>query len=739
MELTQKWRLSIIATALSFVLTGCGSSDDDDDAASNNVAPLISSSAIMTAIEDTQYTYQLAVNDPDDANDGTQLTYTLTNAPNGMSISNTGLISWTPIEGVLTSGAVTVSVSDGGEDNAQSASQSFEVLVTPVNDAPVVSAIAAQSVDSGSTFTYQIQVSDVDDTDTANDIHFELVSGPSGLTISPLGLITYTSAVAETTATDIAVQVTDGGEDGAAPVQVTFNLNEKYFYTISGSLNNYFNGEAISEGVVNLSNGEVVVSTSTSDTQGLFSTKVQDTLLSDRLTLVADATDYSEAALSISRNELTQSHNLLLQPVHASISFDATQASELAVDGNVLVNLPENSLVDLNGNLVSSAVVAELTVINPAIDIEMMPGDMLTTNSANEIVPIESFGAITVSFTDDAGNKLQLATNKEAQIQIPVAGSNPPATIPLYYFNTTSGLWVEEGEAQLVAINGESFYQGNVSHFTTWNADMIYDTILVNGCVQDEEGNLLNGARVISDGRDYLGRSLTFSNMDGTFSIPVKRNSTVLLGATIGFQSRTSIINTDEADITLAECLVLSEALTKITLNWGEAPRDLDSHLFITDTEGNQNHVYYGNSEVTINDTIIYLDVDDVTSYGPEVISIPQFPVEGSYHYYVHNYSGAPDINSATTRVEFIFRNEQRIFSPPTEGVTEWWHVAKIEKDSEGQLVLTSINEWVDEPVAVQSVSAQARQNVLSVVPIKQINAIVKGLINSKYYDKQVN
>jgi hypothetical protein len=649
-----------------------------------------------------------------------------------MTINNTGLISWTPLEGVLTSGTVSVTVSDGGEDEAQQAVQDFGVIVTPVNDAPFVSAIAAQSIDSGSTFTYQLLVSDVDDTDTENDISFELVAGPTGLSISPSGLMSYTSSVLETMSTDISVQVTDGGEDGVAPVQVSFNLNEKYFYTISGITINYFNGEVIPDSVVSLSNGNLVVNTTTSDAEGLFTSKIQDIQLSDRLTLVADATDYSEAALSISRNELTQEHNLLLQPVHASISFDATQVSELAVDGNVLVTLPENSLVDLNGNLVSSAVVAELTVINPAIDIEMMPGDMLTTNSANEIVPIESFGAITVSFVDSAGNKLQLAPNKVAQIKIPVAGTNPPATIPLYYFDTTSGLWIEEGEALLVSVNDESFYQGNVSHFTTWNADMIYDTIIVNGCVEDEDGNLLNGARVISDGRDYLGRSLTFSIDDGTFSIPVKSHSTVLLGATIEFQSRTSIINTFEEDITLAECLVLSEALTKITLNWGEAPRDLDSHLYITDAEGNESHVYYANSEVTINETIIYLDVDDITSYGPEVISIPQFPVEGSYDYYVKNFSDSPDINPATTRVEFIFNNEQHIFSPPTDGITKWWHVAKIEKDADGQLLFTAINEWSEEP---QSVTVQSSQRQQSVVPIKKIESIVKGMINSKYYD----
>ena len=61
MELTNKWRLSVVATALSFVLTGCGSSSDDEDEVIKNIAPLISSSAVVTAIEDSEYLYQLTV------------------------------------------------------------------------------------------------------------------------------------------------------------------------------------------------------------------------------------------------------------------------------------------------------------------------------------------------------------------------------------------------------------------------------------------------------------------------------------------------------------------------------------------------------------------------------------------------------------------------------------------------------------------------------------------------------
>lgn len=838
MDFTPNWRPSIIAAALSIALVGCGSSDSDDSAPEQdkNIAPQITSSAIVTAIEDIAYSYQITVTDPDDSNNGTDIDYELTNAPEGMLISDMGLITWTPIEGVLTSGTVTISASDGGEDGATAATQNFEVIVTPVNDsplitstlmltavedtlytsqvvvedsddlleglhfslenapegmvidatglvswtptegvltsgevtltvadggednavaatdifevivtpvndAPTVSLITEQTVNAGETFTYQLAVSDVDDLNVENDISFEMISGPAELTISATGLISYNSAVTETTLTDISISVADGGEDGAAPAIVSFSLDEKFFVAVSGSTINYFNGENIVDSSVMLSNGYTQSQLATSDADGNFSILIQDTEITDRLTLSADATGFAEAAISFSSSELAQAHNLLLLPVHQTVSFDASQVNELSVEDTLLVTLPEDSLVNANGDLAETAVLAELTIINPAIDIEMMPGDMLTINEAGEIVPIESFGAITVSFEDENGNPLQLAEGKTAEIRIPAVGSFPPSTIPLYYFDEISGLWVEEGEATLMNDNGQSYYAGNVSHFTTWNADRIYETVFINGCVADVEGTRLTSARLNSDGRDYFGRSVTYSDSNGDFSLPVRQNSSMLIGASLGFQSRTEIMATGSEDITLPECLVLSEALTKITLNWGEAPRDLDSHLFISQGDTELGHVYFGNREVTIEGSVIYLDVDDITSYGPEVISIPSYPVAGVYDYFVYNYSSSPAIDPATTRVEVIFNNEQYLFTPPTEDITLWWHVAQIEKSAEGILTFTPMNEWVDAPDRTpQSLSLPSSYSTqaapLKALPLKAIDSLVNELINSKYYVK---
>ena len=55
-----------------------------------------------------------------------------------MIISDGGLLTWTALEGVTTSGVVTLTVSDGD----LTAIEEFEIIVTQVNDVPVITSVA---------------------------------------------------------------------------------------------------------------------------------------------------------------------------------------------------------------------------------------------------------------------------------------------------------------------------------------------------------------------------------------------------------------------------------------------------------------------------------------------------------------------------------------------------------------------------------------------------------------------
>jgi hypothetical protein len=81
----------------------------------------------------------------------------------------------------------------------------------------------------------------------------------------------------------------------------------------------------------------------------------------------------------------------------------------------------------------------------------------------------------------------------------------------------------------------------------------------------------------------------------------------------------------------------------RIILNWGLKPPDLDSHLTgdSSNTSGlPRYHVAYFNQVVRAanGDTIAFLDHDDVTSFGPETITIFKF-FPGTLRYKIHDYT----------------------------------------------------------------------------------------------------
>ena len=190
-----------------------------------------------TATEDMPYSYPLQVTDIDDTNNGSDLFFTLTNAPSGMTVSNTGVISWTPLEGVPTSGTVTVTVEDGNEDGstptlANNGQINFSITVTPVNDSPTITSTASTSAIEGVQYSYQVTEGDPDDTgfganaSVGGGLTIALSNAPAGMVVDPdTGLITWTPGNGVLTSGMVTVTVTDGGEDGSVPAVQTFTVS----------------------------------------------------------------------------------------------------------------------------------------------------------------------------------------------------------------------------------------------------------------------------------------------------------------------------------------------------------------------------------------------------------------------------------------------------------------------------------------------------------------------------------
>jgi Putative Ig domain. len=148
-----------------------------------NDPPAIISAAPTAAVQNQVFQYQAQASDPDV---GDVLTWQLTTAPQGMTISASGLVTWTPTQAQVGSNNVVIQVRDVAGATAQ---QSFSITVTNVNDAPVITDPTSKTATEDVPFSLQLTATDPD----GNQVFWFVVQGPDSLKIEmSSGLLTWT-------------------------------------------------------------------------------------------------------------------------------------------------------------------------------------------------------------------------------------------------------------------------------------------------------------------------------------------------------------------------------------------------------------------------------------------------------------------------------------------------------------------------------------------------------------------
>lgn len=177
-------------------------------------------------------------------------------------------------------------------------------------------------------------------------------------------------------------------------------------------------------------------------------------------------------------------------------------------------------------------------------------------------------------------------------------------------------------------------------------------TIFIREGLGNESGAILATTTSLRDG------SYSFSNIQaGNYTAEANQSgynpgffSVVCVGnQTTGFQNGTI-------------SPILPDSLIRVILTWGVNPDDLDSHLTgpLPDNSG-RFHVYYSNRIAP--NSAANLDVDDVSSYGPETITILQQD-PGTYRYSIHDYSNrssgsSNELSRSNARVQVYVGNTQ--------------------------------------------------------------------------------
>ena len=203
---------------------------------------------------------------------------------------------------------------------------------------------------------------------------------------------------------------------------------------------------------------------------------------------------YFTGSRSIITNPAASNYvSIQLMPRTATGTFPAATGGKIVVQTGDTAAFSGSSVVNAATNAAYTGTVHVFTTYLDPTDPNLykyMPGDLRGIGTDGNETALQSFGMMLVELEDDAGNKLQIASGQQATLSWAIPASlqaTAPATIPLWYFNDSTGKWIQQG----TAIRQGNSYTGQVSHFSYWNCDAPVGTVNFKVHLKDQHGNPL--------------------------------------------------------------------------------------------------------------------------------------------------------------------------------------------------------------------------------------------------------
>lgn len=272
------------------------------------------------------------------------------------------------------------------------------------------------------------------------------------------------------------------------------------------------------------------VATTTTDINGVFTfSKIS---LSSRFGFVKVVKQgYFTGSRSIITNGGASNYvSIQLIPRISKGSFTASAGGTILVQTGDTAAFPAAGVVNATTNATYTGNVnVYATYLDPtASDLyKYMPGDLRGIGTNGKETALQSFGMLAVEMEGDAGEKLQLTAGKKATLTWAIPASlqaAAPSTIPLWYFNDSSGRWIEEGTALRV---GNS-YVGQVGHFSYWNCDASSGTVNFKVHVKDQHGNPLAYSYIRFESQGWGTRG-GYTDIDGFAQGLIPKGQTLVM------------------------------------------------------------------------------------------------------------------------------------------------------------------------------------------------------------------
>jgi hypothetical protein len=207
-------------------------------------------------------------------------------------------------------------------------------------------------------------------------------------------------------------------------------------------------------------------------------------------------------------------------------SLNAATGGIITVGNGGSIEFPANAIIDANTNQPYTGNVSVYAKwIDPSGDdlAFLMPGALRGINEDGDEEGLTTYGMQTVELVGGAGQKLQLGNGKMAQVSFPLPPSivgSAPLSIPLWHFDETEGMWVENGKATKTG----SEYLGSVSHFSSWNCDIGGPTVNLTCTLVDVNNNPLPGVLIKITNPNFVNTAHGLTNSSGMINGPVPAN-----------------------------------------------------------------------------------------------------------------------------------------------------------------------------------------------------------------------
>jgi len=204
------------------------------------------------------------------------------------------------------------------------------------------------------------------------------------------------------------------------------------------------------------------------------------------------------------------------------------------------------------------------------------------------------------------------------------------------------------------------------------------------GMVNDATtGDAVEGASVAL--LDYEITTTTNENGEYILQLVPSGFQTVTISKAGYFTTSNDYVYIEAGDVTVMHFTISPElgasGIMRIVLTWGEQPSDLDLHLKTT-VETEIHHVFFNDRGDSTQAPYMWLDVDDISSFGPETITIYQI-FGDVYQCFIHNYSQsgneeATSLENSEAIVQIYDRAGLRQTFRVPDGDGLFWYVCNI-------------------------------------------------------------